>query len=129
VTEPRPAPPCRGVLVVEDDADIKEALVQVLEGEGLDVRAADNGLDALNVLRAPGAPLPCVILLDLMMPVMDGWTFRTTQLADPGLAHIPVVVLTAAGTTMGAEKVRADATLRKPVDLDTLLETLGRYLS
>ncbi|HVZ72486.1 MAG TPA: response regulator [Polyangia bacterium] len=120
---------CAGVLVVEDDADITEALVQVLESEGMAVRAAGNGQIALDLLRAPGSPLPCVILLDLMMPVMDGWTFRSTQLRDPTIAHIPVVILTAGGPAAVTDRVRADAMLRKPVDLETLLATLARYVT
>jgi CheY-like chemotaxis protein len=121
--------PCGGVLVVEDDVDILRAIVQVLEDEGLPVRAAENGQVALAKLRAADAARPCVILLDLMMPVMDGWTFRASQLRDPSLAHIPVVLLTADGGAMEqAEIARASGALRKPVDLGLLLETLRPFL-
>ena len=120
---------CGGVLVVEDDVDVLRAIVQVLEDEGLPVRTADNGQAALTQLRAANAAQPCVILLDLMMPVMDGWSFRATQLRDPSLAHIPVVLLTADGSaTKNAEIVRASGALRKPVDLQLLLETLRPFL-
>ncbi len=120
---------CRGVLVVEDDVDVLRAIVQVLEDEGLPVRTAENGLAALAQLRDPDAPQPCVILLDLMMPVMDGWSFRATQLRDPFLAHIPVVLLTAdSGAAEKAEIAQASGALRKPVDLRLLLETLGPFL-
>ena len=120
---------CGGVLVVEDDDAISRAIVQILRDEGVTVRAATDGQSALAELHASGTPPPCVILLDLMMPVMDGWSFRRAQLGDPTLAHIPVVVLTADGdaTTKG-ELAQASGALRKPVDLQLLLDTLRRFL-
>ena len=121
---------CGGVLVVEDDADILRAVVQVLEDEGYTVRAAENGRVALAALRAAGAQLPCVILLDLMMPVMDGWAFRAEQLRDPALADIPVIILTADGNA--AEKARlmnGAGALRKPVELLTLLAAIQRFVA
>ena len=81
------------ILVVEDDGDVREALVQLLEFEGYRVTSATNGRDAIDQLRAGAAPN--LILLDLMMPVMDGPQFRAAQLGDPGLAAIPVIVLSA----------------------------------
>ena len=84
---------CR-VLIVDDDDAIRFVLRQLLSDEGWQVACAANGEEAFERLRET-APLPCVILLDLMMPVMDGWTFRSMQLEDPGLAHVPVVVMTA----------------------------------
>jgi CheY-like chemotaxis protein len=120
---------CGGVLVVEDDADILRALVQVLEDEGLAVRAAENGRAALAALRAPDAKPPCVILLDLMMPVMDGWAFRAEQLRDPTLAGIPVIVLTADGNAVGnANLMNGASALRKPVELLTLLAAIQPFL-
>ena len=140
---PRPAPPqgvggsvagaarpCRGVLVVEDDIDILRAVVQVLEDEGYAVRAAENGSVALAALREPGAARPCVILLDLMMPVMDGWAFRAEQLRDPAVSDIPVIVLTADGAA--AQKIglmHAAGALRKPVELLTLLDAIQPFVS
>ena len=82
------------ILVVDDDEDLRHALTDVLEDEGFCVVPAENGLDALDKLRA-GPSKPCVILLDLMMPKMDGATFRKIQLQDPALAAIPVVVVSA----------------------------------
>jgi CheY-like chemotaxis protein len=121
---------CAGVLVVEDDADILRAIVQVLQDEGQTVRAAENGRDALTLLREPGATLPCVILLDLMMPVMDGWAFRAEQLRDPTLAGIPVIVLTADGHAVeGAALMKGANALRKPVELETLLAAVAPYLT
>ena len=126
-TEPRG---CAGVLVIEDDVDILRAVVQVLEDEGYAVRAAENGRVALAALREPGATPPCVILLDLMMPVMDGWAFRAEQVRDPALASIPVIVLTADGNA--AEKaalMNGVGALRKPVELLTLLEAIQPFVS
>jgi CheY-like chemotaxis protein len=120
---------CDGILVVEDDADILRSIVQVLEDEGYSVRAAENGRAALAALRAPGATAPCVILLDLMMPVMDGWAFRAEQLRDPTLAHIPVVLLTADGAAVEkAALMNVAGALRKPVELLTLLSAIQRFL-
>jgi CheY-like chemotaxis protein len=82
------------ILVVDDDLDLRETLMSVLEDAGYDVIGAENGVEALAVLRGAG-PAPCLIFLDLMMPVMDGATFRGEQLADPMLASIPVVVISA----------------------------------
>jgi len=124
------APPCAGVLVIEDDADILRAVVQVLEDEGIAVQAAENGRTALAALRAPGATRPCLILLDLMMPVMDGWAFRAEQLRDPALSDIPVIILTADGND--AEKslrMNGAGALRKPVELLTLLEAIQPYVT
>src|SRR5215510_3339584 len=83
------------VLIVEDDRDTREMLARFLELEGFEVREAANGQLALETLHENGAT--CVILLDLMMPVMNGWQFRLAQVMDPDIAEIPVVVVTAAG--------------------------------
>ena len=122
-----PLPGCHGVLVVDDDQDIRESLVEALEDEGFSVLVASNGSDALEKLRAAGAP-PCVILLDLMMPVMDGWQFRDEQQRDQALARIPVVVLTADGNArQKAAKMQVDEGIPKPIRLDHLLSVVGRY--
>src|SRR5205085_12014163 len=86
----------RRVLVVEDDHDVREALVEALEASDYHPMAAANGSEALQRLRSGSEP-PCVILLDVMMPVMDGREFREEQRRDPALAEIPVVVLSAHG--------------------------------
>ena len=83
------------VLVVDDDSAVRTALKELFETEGYDVAVAANGRAALNHLRV--GVRPCVVLLDLMMPVMDGWDFRSEQLKDPTLKDIPVFILTAAG--------------------------------
>jgi CheY-like chemotaxis protein len=106
------------ILVVEDDAGAREALSDILREEGFDVTQAANGREALDQLR--DGMRPCVILLDLVMPVMDGWEFRQRQLSEATLAPIPVVVLTAT-TGDGPEAVPASDVLRKPVDFEALL--------
>ncbi len=114
------------VLVVEDDETVRETLCMVLEDEGYDVESAANGQEALRHLRS--APPPCLILLDLMMPVMSGWEFRLQQRQDPTLSSIPVVVVSA--VTNGVDPVGAldaIAYFKKPVDLDALLSTVASH--
>lgn len=111
------------ILLVDDDAGIREALSMVLADEGYRVLVAEDGADALRLLRA-SERLPAVILLDLMMPVMDGYQFRAAQLADATLAGIPVIVLTAGMMSGGVAALGARSCLRKPLDLDRLLHEL-----
>ena len=116
----------RTVLIVDDDGAIREVLGEILAEEGYAVLQAKNGREALDVLRASGPPRPCVVLLDLMMPEMDGVQFRREQLADPVLAGVPVVILSADGDI--ASKVRAmsvAAGLRKPIHLDDIVRTVA----
>ncbi len=115
----------RSLLVVEDDADIREALDGLLSMEGFRVAGCSNGREALDWLRT--APKPDIILLDLMMPVMDGWQFRVAQKDDPELATIPVLALSADSTAKAAA-IDAEAYLKKPVDYDTLIATIDRLL-
>jgi signal transduction histidine kinase len=115
----------RTLLVIEDDADIREALDGLLSMEGFRVAGCSNGREALEWLRE--SPKPDVILLDLMMPVMDGWQFRVAQKEDPELATIPVLALSADATAKAAA-IDADAYLRKPVDYETLVDTIDRLL-
>lgn len=115
------------VLVVDDDVAIREALEAVLEDEGYAVQGAANGREALKILRS-GTGAPAVILLDLMMPVMNGWEFRAEQQGDPNLAPIPVVVLSAdRDIAAKAAALQAPAYLAKPVNLDVLLDTVRGY--
>ncbi len=112
------------VLIVEDDLDTREMLGRFLELEGYKVETAENGRRALERLGSGvGA---CVILLDLMMPVMDGWQFRQEQIRDASLADIPVIVVSAAGRER-LEKIQANAYLSKPVDLDELLGCVTQF--
>jgi len=110
------------VLVVEDDRDLREMMAQLLAWEGFDPVCAGDGIEALERLHGDGPP-PHVIVLDMMMPRMDGWTFRRIQEADPALADIPVVVLSAAPRDH-LERIHAAAILQKPMDYDRLLEAV-----
>lgn len=111
------------VLIVDDEADIRDMLAVLLEEEGYQAAGAANGLEALNYLRQH-RPLPCLVLLDLMMPVMDGSEFRRRQRADPALESIPVVVLTADGRPPSLD---AAGYLIKPVRLRDLLDAVERH--
>jgi signal transduction histidine kinase len=115
----------RSLLVVEDDADIREALDGLLSMEGFRVKGCSNGREALDWLHVAGKP--DLILLDLMMPIMDGWQFRVAQKDDPELATIPVLALSADATAKAAA-IDADAYLKKPVDYETLIDTIDRLL-
>jgi len=107
------------VLVIEDDADLAEMIEVVLESEGYEVRTAVNGKEALKVL---GEWRPDVILLDLKMPVMDGWTFLARQQTDPELVQIPVIVMSAYYNLRGGSKrVPAAEVLAKPFQIKDLL--------
>lgn len=112
------------VLIVEDDADLREMIAHLLTLEGLEAASVANGREALDYLRR--SDTPNVILLDLMMPVMDGWEFRREQRADPALAQVPVVVLSALDGSRASD-VRADAVLKKPLDFDKLLQLVRSY--
>jgi CheY-like chemotaxis protein len=115
------------VMIVEDDRDTREMLARFLELEGFEVREAANGQLALEALHEDAAT--CVILLDLMMPVMNGWQFRKAQVSDPSLSKIPVVVVTAAGSREQIPAIDADGWLSKPVDFDRLLATIDPLCS
>jgi CheY-like chemotaxis protein len=105
------------ILVVDDDADVRDVLALALELEGYAVERAVDGLDALLALRT--GPAPAAIVLDLEMPSMAGAEFRAAQLRDPALARIPVVVLSSS-----ARAVEAQLRLSKPVDLEALVRAL-----
>jgi CheY-like chemotaxis protein len=114
------------VFVVEDDVDTRDMMGRFLELEGFTVEVAANGKQALERLNA--GVHPCVILLDLMMPVMDGWQFRSHQIRDASLASIPVIVVSAAGKDRIGD-IEANAYLSKPVDLEQLLAQVTQYCS
>ena len=109
------------VLVVDDDDDLREALCEALLDEGFEPVGAGDGVQALAELRDRRAD---IILLDLMMPVMNGWDFRAQQNRDPALATIPVVVMTAAANVNRKDELAADAYLQKPLALRSLFELL-----
>jgi CheY-like chemotaxis protein len=108
-------------MIVDDDRDIRETLAEVLEDEGFLVVTAANGAEALDLLAS--APLPNVILLDLMMPVMDGFEFRVAQKMAAELAPIPVVIITAGGAPPGGA-LEPTAVVRKPLNVPRLLDAI-----
>jgi CheY-like chemotaxis protein len=113
------------VLVIDDDAEIRETLVEVLEERGIHAEAAQHGAQALDRLRH--GLHPSLILLDLMMPVMDGATFRAEQRRDAAIADIPVVVISASQDLDGTgEAMAAAATLQKPISFRDLIDTVKR---
>jgi CheY-like chemotaxis protein len=114
------------VLVVDDDPELRETFIEVLEDNGFVTAGASNGLEALQRLRTDA--LPGLILLDMMMPRMDGRTFRERQLEDNRLREIPVVVVSAA-RDVGEEArgLRAAAVLKKPLDIHELLTAVKTH--
>jgi DNA-binding response OmpR family regulator len=119
------------VLIVEDDADLREMLASALGIEGFHAVAAEDGLEGLHLLRAVKrrAPtVPCLILLDLKMPRLGGHEFRRAQLGDPTVAGVPVAVMSGAvDIEQRAEALGAVATLTKPIDLEMLVGVVRRY--
>lgn len=114
------------VLVVDDDRAIRETLCELLEDEGHRAIGVANGKEALDILRRDSHP--CVILLDVMMPVMDGPAFRAEQLKDPNLGTIPVAVITA-GSKDAADALNAEALLLKPLRVEDVLEVVEHFCS
>ena len=113
------------MLVVDDQEAIRDTLQVALDDEGFTVECASNGREALDLI---GRWKPDVILLDLMMPVMDGWQFRVAQLQQDDLAAIPTVVCTArTDAEARAISMGAIAYLRKPLDFDYLLDLVEAH--
>ena len=119
------------VLIVEDDPETREMLRQLLATEGFYALAAEDGLEALHLLRtvrhrAPKAP--CLVLLDLKMPRLGGNEFRRGQLGDPTVANVPIAIMSGASDLHErAKAMGAVATLAKPLDVDRLIEVVRRY--
>jgi CheY-like chemotaxis protein len=113
------------VLVVEDDPSTRELLATALEVFGVHVATAANGKDGLECLRRER---PCVVLLDLMMPVMDGAAFREAQLADTRLAQIPVLLVTAVhDPDVRAEQLHVNGWIAKPFEIDQVIDAVLSY--
>ena len=113
------------ILLIEDDDSIREITQELLESEGYGVSSAANGQAALDVLSQMD-PLPCLILLDLMMPVMDGWQFMEKKRLDPRLNAIPVVAFSA----LEERKISAaktDDVIRKPINPDVMIKVIEKY--
>lgn len=107
------------ILVIDDDADIRESLQAILESYGFRAISVAGGDEALRLLHAGEAP--CVILLDLMMPGMDGAEFRRRQIVEPTLADIPVIVISAGGSAVRRAREMGLPGLTKPLDIDRLI--------
>jgi CheY-like chemotaxis protein len=116
--------PSRLVLVIEDDTDSRLLLQTLLRLEGYEVLGASNGREGLDVTRHAR---PRLILLDLMMPVMDGVEFRQAQVLDPAIRDIPVIVISARHDALAtASTLGAAACVTKPIDLDELTSMVAR---
>jgi CheY-like chemotaxis protein len=114
------------ILIIDDEPEISRLISEVLTEEGYMVDQTANGYAALAYLRAVPT-LPCVILLDLMMPLMSGWDFLRVQQSDAMLASIPTVVISAAHTFEAAKVLGAQDCLVKPLDLDYIVNIVQRY--
>jgi CheY-like chemotaxis protein len=116
----------KNILIVEDDRDIRQNLKLLLESEGYIVEAAENGQVALDILLS-GRFKPALIVLDLMMPVMDGFEFREAQRMYREISGIPVVIMTADGHVEEKKaRVQAIGGLRKPADIDEILNLVKK---
>ncbi len=124
------APPGH-VLIVEDDPDTREMLVALLSGEGFQAVAAEDGLEALHLLRSVrhrSPDTPCLVLLDLNMPRLGGSEFRRAQLNDPVVASVPVALMSGAlDADDWAKTLGAVASLGKPIDVDVLLQVVASH--
>lgn len=113
------------VLVVEDDVDIRQALLEILEDHGFTAVGASDGAEALDILaRAP--ELPCVILLDLMMPVMDGQEFFY-RLGQLGKSNIPVIILSNSQEAAYPNQI-ATYLIKSETSLEKIVATVREYL-
>ncbi len=114
----------QSVLVVEDDDLIRETIRDMLEMEGISSSIAKNGRDAIEVLRKFGKP--SLILLDLMMPIMNGWEFLKIRSSNEDLASIPVVIISAVGDDQ-LRGLPVEGVMGKPFEIDALLEIVKKY--
>lgn len=115
------------ILVIEDEDMIRDSLVEFLEDSGYAAVGATDGESALAFLKS-ARPTPSLILLDLLMPVLDGKEFRERQLSDPALASIPVIVLTAyRDAAKNARELQVGDYLSKPLRLPALLDLVQRH--
>ena len=116
------------ILVVDDESAIRDLLLHLLKREGHLVQGCENGKQALELLGVI-PELPQIIILDLNMPVLDGWQFRVAQAKDPRLAAIPVIVITSAQTAEAdIQSAKAAAFIVKPIQTNTLLKTLKTHV-
>lgn len=124
MNEVKKPPSCLSILVVEDDSNIREVLAELLRVEGYPVVLAEDGAEALEKLAT--IPRPTLVLLDLMMPRVDGWQVLKTMREQDHLAPIPVIV-TSAGADLRGGLRGANEIVKKPYDLDSLLSLVAKY--
>jgi CheY-like chemotaxis protein len=114
------------VLIIDDEADVRELFCDILQGAGFEAVSAESGAEGLEILRSD--PRIKVVLLDLLMPEMDGWRFRHHQLSQPQYAAIPTVIVTGAPLGGAAhEQLQAADYLSKPVTRERLIGTVAKY--
>jgi two-component system, chemotaxis family, chemotaxis protein CheY len=114
------------IMVIEDNDSIRSAVRQIIEDEGYRAQTATNGEDALALLEA-AATLPSLILLDMNMPIMDGWGFKAVQGTHAKFRHIPIIVVTADGNAREkALMINASGWIRKPIEVDDLLKAIQK---
>lgn len=120
-------PEPRRLLLIDDDEDLRESMSDALEGAGFEVSSAANGQEALE--RLANEELPDVILLDLLMPVMNGWQFCEQRKRDPRLAGIPIIAMSAAVSKdpWSPYYLEVDDFVAKPVELDDLVGKLAAF--
>jgi len=114
---------CKSILVVEDEPTIRENLKMLLELEGFPVYTANNGEEGLKVLRS--IPRPCIVLLDLLMPVMNGMEFMEAKSHEDAIAAIPVCIVS--GVAEKPDMSKASAFVKKPIEFDGLLKFVRHY--
>lgn len=116
---------CHSILVVEDDKDIRSAIVSLLESEGYKTESAENGKVALEKLTV--IPKPCLVLLDMMMPIMNGREFLDTVMKDSTLAPLPILIVSAIADRTNTEG--SVGFLKKPIDINVVLDVVSQYCS
>ena len=112
------------VLVVDDDSAVRRMILLLLSSEGYETETATDGAEALALMRQRR---PCLVLLDINMPLMDGWEFRKQQLEDPALADVPVVCITGIVHPEDVERILGVPCLRKPVDFPSLIRAVEKF--
>ncbi len=115
--------PCHSILVVEDDYDIRTAMVQLLESEGYHAESASNGQEALNLLDKISKP--CLVLLDMMMPIMNGREFLDALTKKSNLAPLPVLIVSAIADA--SDTTGSVGFIKKPIDIEVVLKIIHQY--
>ena len=112
------------VLVVDDDSAVRRMILLLLRSDGYETETAKDGVEALALMRQRR---PCLVLLDISMPMMDGWEFRKQQLEDPALADVPVVCMTGIVHPEDVERILGISCLSKPVDFPSLIRAVEKF--